>query len=547
MGVVKPLSTELLLTDIYAPCNRGERPRCIGWIESKFPLSDSSTDIIKLKLKDDYIPQRHLLGGDSEFSTKDNGKRAEKIYPSIWIETSGNSSIAVLVNGMVQIIEPNNNDDFRTFEAVIYIDIPWDKTHFERITISIPKGITLTKKIIQVVPYDIFLTAGNTSKLKTLWKERSISPEEFYDPSIPVKVSITSGCRQMSPVFFQINGLPATKVEVNYRHGSPDTQVNIYFSGFGEPLQETLTNEEFMQFTETKFFTWRRHGGIVLYMDTDEPRLKDTASKALIGTPDEKTAQLITNLKEETTGLQSDVEKKAAEILQLNNKLKLKEIENIEVSGKLAEASSYTKQLQEEFKTRREEVRYHSSKSDAESTVVIDSLKVVGAIAGFGTLLFAVLKKSSITNNLVEWGIPSFSGLSKLSYSSAVGVGTKLFIGAAVIIGGIVLLEKATGIFSRIYETATGNSSSSIDDAVQTVKDSVVAVVAATTTKIKEVIKPAWEAAKHIASATVTVARKVVEVAWEATKYVAKKVTETVISAATSICNSISSFFGSLW
>jgi hypothetical protein len=118
-----------------------------------------------------------------------------------------------------------------------------------------------------------------------------------------------------------------------------------------------------------------------------------------------------------------------------NDKLKTVVKENQIVLSEL-------KLKQEQEKTKQQEVKTVATGVSAESSAVADSLKVGGAMLGFGGVLVAIISKmnlgSAASAALIEWAIPVFgiSTASIISSISAVGIGLiAAAIGFASMIG----------------------------------------------------------------------------------------------------------------
>jgi len=250
---------------------------------------------------------------------------------------------------------------------------------------KLPSNILWNRKIIYIKRFDVYITGCSTEQLESIRDRKVVSDQSRNSIQSIVDIHVKGNTKSVKTLYFSFNGIcGSTQIEP-----SLESTTRITLRVNGTVFTKEIGNKNLANQIEPDYSYWPDFNGIELLVDIDQNRLSESSKNRRtdhsLKYPD---AISLVN------ALQSDILMKDEQIFQLEREL-------TELNLKV---------VQEEHKTKREEIRYHGTIADQRTAVVVDSIKIGLALLGVLSLIVNIMIKNKIPStqkNLVEWAIPN--------------------------------------------------------------------------------------------------------------------------------------------
>lgn len=406
----------------------------VGILTGSSPIYSNEYDIIRVEFNDDFHGVESSGRSNHQsiltFAKNLSGNDQDIVSPIVIIAAGYEYPIYSLISGVISRISEEKRERrgvVRTINNNISISIiipgqtPSTVTEY---SFLIPTDIRLNRKTIYIPKFDIYITGIGEEVLQEL-KEKRISCQPQRDTEVFIKIGV-SGKAPDAPIYYIFNGISgSTRIDPNSKSfGLVSVQIK------DEVFTQSIPNNELRLMSETKHFHWNNFGGIDLYLDTDRDRLLDYYNDmGVLRGVDKNSAEYIKEIRDDHEKAKEAIKNRDQIIRDLKAKI-------TELKVALTEAENRSKQEQEEFKTKREEIRYHSTIADQRHAAVMDTIKLIGGVLGTISIIVTMVTKmkptpppAATTNKVVEWTVPMLSrkcsmmgGISALAAGNPVGL-----------------------------------------------------------------------------------------------------------------------------
>ena len=486
MSVVAKSKT--FISEVKGPSVNGSSS-VVGWIKGQTDLWNHIAEEVTLDFHPDCRPVLEDSKSSEAFRLAQDLHGRERIIASpittFYSRSTDVKKLYTLSNNQIQSVrfERDKYQMLGNFTNHLEIQMIYQDENPDKINkwnFFISPDVNLNSKVVYIPEFHMWISADKDYLLNLKCrkiKTKEVNPHSIADLVIQSPILID---RRLHYIF---NDMPGS-TSVIHDPSLPEVMVSLRMNGTEEFENFTINVKEFDELLkpncETSIsHTFRFFGILTLFIDFDEKRLTKYYESVKSKTKDssiERDAEY-----EELRNQFEEYKRKTYSVdalkIDYDNKLKAKETLIAELRGKLIneendhrkreadflhrieQLENKDKLEQEKFKTKREEVRYVIAKSDAKTGQISDSLKVVGAVIGFGALILTMMHKNSKTLNiikassLIEWSIPMFGfGAASTAISPALlGVGVATTVG--IVAFNTSKTIKEVGI--KIYETVT--------------------------------------------------------------------------------------------
>lgn len=397
----------------------------VGSISSEFPLDSMQFDIATLKFNNDYKGVSIDSNKQASVFTYIKsicGTDRDIACPICMISSPYDFDINVLASGWVSTIKPSGGNKLIHSHAVgafvIMMVVPGKtKDTITEFVIRLPSTINITRKVIYLKDFNIYISGCNPDILLDIISEKSSPRRNEYQSDAVVSINIKANIPHKKRVSFCFNGIVGETIIDKTEDNLGTVTVRV---GSTTVLTKTIPNKQFLTFESQIMCSWDDFGGVNLLIDDNYDRLIRGWNRIsdLKGCVGQDSFDKINNLVTENKALQQEIE-------EINLRMK-----------------------QEEHKTYREEIKTQGAIFDQRHAAVMEAIKLGGGIVGFISIIITLVSKmnsSTDKKKLIEWSIPIIKkGMIDNKHSKEIVVG--LVAMAAFVGSGVLLYRKLSAL-----------------------------------------------------------------------------------------------------
>lgn len=377
---------QILTSEVYGRIiqpNGGSGDEVVGAIFSEYPLDSSVFEIVTLDFDKNYngveCNQYNQAGAVLTFAKTIGGYSRDIVSPIVMITSKYQIPLHILSSGVISRVNPPTVK--RTQLVVedgscsIVIIIPGkSQESVTEYSVRIPRNVRIDRKVLYIKKFNIYVSGCSVEQMMEI-RDNGILRHENINPSKTiVDIHIKGYVTSLRTMYFNFNGIQG-KCHIE---PSREPLGTITLRIAGTTLTKQITNGELLNMENSIYFHWDDFGGIDLLIDNDRDRLHDfyksLKEDLCINSPD---AAVLTG-------------KLRKEISDLKEKLQEKELAIKELKHRMAE---------EEFKIKREELRYHGTIVDQRNAVIMDTIKLGGALLGVVSVAITLASKAAKSTN----------------------------------------------------------------------------------------------------------------------------------------------------
>ena len=405
--------SKILMSEVYGrkKVNNADSLEVIGSIFSESHLSSAEFEIVTLEFDGDFKgveSSGYNQGGKiMTFAKTIVGSDRDIVSPIVMITSSYRDlPIHVLSSGIISRVLPptiKKSHDHPPLtvgdgSCTVVVVIPGkDPTLVNEWMIKIPDGIRMDRKVIYIKKFNIYIGGCSEEQMAEIRDGNMVVASHVNNPRALVDIHIRGNVAGVKLLHICFNGIFG-RVELE---PTVDHLTTVVLRVGDTTLTERIPNKDILNMEYSISKVWKECGGIELLIDVDRDRLSRSFKElqAAGGPIPPDAVSLVNKLRDE--------------ILNLGNKVSDKESQIRDLKNKISDADVKLKIQQEEFKTRREEIKYHGTIADQRTSVVMDTIKIGGALLGVLSLVITLASKYgkdssklSSRSGLIEWATP---------------------------------------------------------------------------------------------------------------------------------------------
>ena len=406
---------EVLERSVQTDINAGGST--IGCLISRYPLESPEFEVVVVRFNEDYHGREvESQNNAMTYSRNYIGYDQDIVAPIVTIISNRRDSINVLASGMISSVDRTNKTVVESNRCSVTITTAGSKPNIvAEWNINLPQHLDLTRKIVYIERFHVYITAANISHLEELKVHKVINVAPGSVPTPLITVHAKGNIKQARKLYYTIKDLVGYVMVEPSAESQSEITISAHVVTGKIDHRFVVSNKDMTCMDESLYTICTEMDDSEMLFDYDLSRLRSNYEKLKANTvsKDKSSMGVVTTMR--------------AEIERLKAKISEDEV-------KLAEL----KLQQEEWKTKREEIKTVSTASSADSSAVSDTLKVGGAVLGLAGVVTAAIVKYGIVGlsaaSLVEWAIPVF-GVAALGITA--GISLSLF-GISALIGGVI-------------------------------------------------------------------------------------------------------------
>ena len=396
-------------TKIYGRSDRNmsgpDMNTVVGMIFSEYPLDSATFEIVTLDFDNDFrgVDSNNYNRGANilTFAKTIGGFDCDIVSPIVMVTSSYQSfPINILVSGIISAVHPSSKRSpvvNHSGACSLNIITPSAK-NADTITewfFKLPQDIRLDRKVIYIKKFNMYISGCPKEQMEEIRDGNTLIVAQIGEPKPIVDIHVRGNIPSINTMYYNFNGISG-KVDIE---PSIDPVGIITLRVGGITLIENVSNKDLLSMEHSIYKLWDNFGGIELLIDYDQDRLSRTFDQ----------------LKSASRGVSPEminvVNELRTEIVKLNDKLRDSEQHISDLKTRITDTEYKLKIEQEQHKTRREELKFHSTVSDQQNQKIIEFLKIGGAILGVVSLAITLgtkfqSNKTVAKAGLIEWAIP---------------------------------------------------------------------------------------------------------------------------------------------
>lgn len=389
----------------------------VGLISSEFPLDSTQFDIATFKFNEDYkgvVVDSNRQATVFTYIKSICGTDRDIVCPICLVSSPYDFDINVLASGWVSTVKPSERNKLIHSHAVgafvIMFVVPGKtKDTVTEYIIRLPSTIQITRKVIYIKDFDVYISGCNRDILYDIINRKSAVDKPEHHQDAVVNISIKANIPHKKRVSFCFNGIIGETIIDKTEDGIGTVTVTV---GSTTLLSKHIANKQFLTFESQIVCSWEEFGGINLIIDDNYDRLIRSWNRIqdVKGCIGQESFDKIKQLSTENRELKQIIE-------DINLKLK-----------------------QEEHKTFREEIKTQSVIQDQRHAGLMEAIKLTGSVLGALSLIITLVSKMSSPTDkkkLIEWSIPiikkSFNEIPVTKENVIGALGVVVFVGSVVL------------------------------------------------------------------------------------------------------------------
>ena len=378
----------------------------VGKLFSTHALESGDFEIVEFQFLPDYrgIPSKNNNQGQSVLTYVKTivGAYRDIVSPIVTLETAyTKSEIYCLISGqIVKVQAPAMKKNVVAGDGsvlIMVITASEDPSSVIEWSMKFPSNIRFDRKIVHIKRFDLYFGGVSIEQMQEIRDGNVLISASTNVPKPLVDISARGNVDGVSSIFFNMNGIPG-RVMLE-KTTEPVTTVTVRVGGL--TLSEIINNKSLLSMSASIYKIWNVFDTVELLLDIDEDRLSATYDKIRSSRDVPIDAAAIVNeLRSKNNELSAELSNKESEIGDMCKKLADLEIE-------------YNLKLQQEtHKTRREEIKFQGTIADQRISVVMDTIKLGGALLGVLSIIITMASKMSSSKQsvatikgLTEWAV----------------------------------------------------------------------------------------------------------------------------------------------
>lgn len=376
-------------TDVYGKVDktgaRSYEMEVIGCIFSEFQLFTPEYEILKLDLNPNFKGiEIGSIGGSNimTFTRSTVSGDRDIVSPIVALSSSYEFPINILSSGVISTVKQLNkkNPIIQTMmDGTIHllIVVPGKNPNtVNEYHIRLPPNMRIDRKVVFIPKFNLYLTGCAIDILEEIRAEQLKGRNTNRNDPL-VDITINTNVSQQKLIYFNFNGIFG-RTALNLTN-NPFSEVVVKVGA--HTLKQQFNNSDFEEINKTIICSWAECNGINLLIDTNEERLSRTSVDIgkISSMFDGNTYDYINSLQEE--------------IHKYQDNLKVKDQMISDLKAKLNKMEYDLKIEQEEYKTKREEIKYKSTIADQRHAGFMEAIKVLGALLGGVSLVIQLISK----------------------------------------------------------------------------------------------------------------------------------------------------------